>query len=75
MSSCLPADLVKRIDHFGATAVPGLPGKPIVDILVEVASLDETRQRIVPILDAYTQAKSDFVRRATATAKQYYGKA
>ncbi len=50
--SCLPADLVKRIEHFGSTAVTGLPAKPIVDILVEVADLEETRIRIAPILEA-----------------------
>ena len=50
--SCLPADLVKRIEHFGSTAVPGLSAKPIVDILVEVTSLEETRQVIAPILEA-----------------------
>lgn len=50
--SCLPADLVKRIEHFGSTAVPGLSAKPIVDILVEVTSLDETRRRIAPVLEA-----------------------
>ena len=49
--SCLPSDLVKRIEHFGSTAVPGLSAKPIVDILVEVASLEETKQQIVPILE------------------------
>jgi GrpB-like predicted nucleotidyltransferase (UPF0157 family) len=50
--SCLPADLLRRIEHFGSTAVPGLPAKPIVDILVEVTSLDETKLRIAPILKA-----------------------
>jgi len=50
--SCLPADVVKRIEHFGSTAVPGLCAKPVVDMLVEVTSLDETKQRIVPILEA-----------------------
>ena len=50
--SCLPPDLVKRIEHFGSTAVPGLSAKSIVDILVEVTSLDETKQKIVPILEA-----------------------
>ena len=50
--SCLPADLIKRIEHFGSTAVPGLAAKPIVDILVEVTSLDGTRTRIAPILEA-----------------------
>lgn len=50
--SCLPIDLVKRIEHFGSTAVPALSAKPIVDILVEVTSLDETKLRIAPILEA-----------------------
>lgn len=50
--SCLPRDLIKRIEHFGSTAVPGLAAKPIVDMLVEVTSLDETRRRIAPILEA-----------------------
>jgi GrpB-like predicted nucleotidyltransferase (UPF0157 family) len=50
--SCLPPGLVKRIEHFGSTAVPGLSAKPIVDMLVEVTSLDETRRRIAPILES-----------------------
>ncbi|MBN2370824.1 MAG: GrpB family protein [Vicinamibacteria bacterium] len=50
--SCLPSDLVRRIEHFGSTAVPGLSAKPIVDMLVEVADLSETRARIVPVLEA-----------------------
>ncbi|MGI9430669.1 MAG: GrpB family protein [Myxococcota bacterium] len=50
--SCLPHDLVKRIEHFGSTAVPGLAAKPIVDILVEVADLEETKRRIAPVLEA-----------------------
>jgi GrpB-like predicted nucleotidyltransferase (UPF0157 family) len=50
--SCLPADLVRRIEHFGSTAVPGLSAKPVVDIMVEVTSLEQTRQRIAPVLEA-----------------------
>ena len=49
---CLPTDLVRRIEHFGSTAVPGLWAKPIVDMLVEVADLGDTRRRIVPVLEA-----------------------
>lgn len=49
--SCIPTDLIGRIEHFGSTAVPGLSAKPIVDILVEVTSLEETKKRIVPILE------------------------
>ncbi|MCD4767572.1 MAG: GrpB family protein [Methanosarcinales archaeon] len=48
----LPQNLVKRIEHFGSTAVPGLSAKPIIDILVEVTSLEETKKQIVPILEA-----------------------
>ncbi|WNG32618.1 GrpB family protein [Archangium violaceum] len=33
--------VVTRIEHVGSTAVPGLVGKPIVDLLVGVRSLDE----------------------------------
>ena len=50
--ACCPADLIVEIVHFGSTAVPGLAAKPIVDILVEVRSLEETKQRIAPILEA-----------------------
>ena len=41
--SCLTDDLTRRIEHFGGTAVPGLSAKPIVDILVEVTNLYETK--------------------------------
>jgi GrpB-like predicted nucleotidyltransferase (UPF0157 family) len=50
--SCLPKLLVKRIEHFGSTAIPGMSAKPIVDIMVEVTSLDETRKQIAPILES-----------------------
>jgi len=47
----LPKKLIKRIEHFGSTAVPGLFAKPIIDILVEVTSLKKTKEEIVPILE------------------------
>jgi len=49
--SCLPKTLIKRIEHFGSTAVPGLAAKPIVDMLVEVSSLNEAKEIIPPILE------------------------
>jgi GrpB-like predicted nucleotidyltransferase (UPF0157 family) len=52
LRSCLPPELVQRIVHFGSTAIPGISAKPIIDILVEVTSLEETRKRIAPILEA-----------------------
>jgi GrpB-like predicted nucleotidyltransferase (UPF0157 family)/predicted enzyme related to lactoylglutathione lyase len=52
LRACLPPDLVGRIEHYGSTAVPGLAAKPIVDMLVEVRDLGETRARVVPVLEA-----------------------
>ena len=50
--ACLPNDVIRRIEHFGSTAVPGLSAKPIVDMLVEVTSLEATKARIVPVLES-----------------------
>jgi GrpB-like predicted nucleotidyltransferase (UPF0157 family) len=50
LRSCLPHELLGRIEHFGSTAVPGLPAKPIIDMIVEVTDLEAAKSRIVPIL-------------------------
>jgi GrpB-like predicted nucleotidyltransferase (UPF0157 family) len=50
--SCLPDTIIKRIEHFGSTAIPRMSAKPIIDILAEVTSLDDTKKIIVPILTA-----------------------
>ncbi len=50
--SCLPNDMIRRIEHFGSTAVPGLAAKPIVDMLVEVTDLEATKIRIAPALES-----------------------
>lgn len=46
----LPPDLLGRIEHFGSTAVPGLAAKPIIDMLVEVPSLEVVVEKIAPLL-------------------------
>lgn len=51
LRECLPDELVGRIEHFGSTAVPGLAAKPIIDMLVEVTSLEAVRDVIAPILN------------------------
>lgn len=48
----LPREMIGRIEHFGSTSIPGLAAKPIVDMMVEVRSLEETKSRIVPVLEA-----------------------
>lgn len=50
--TCLPAGIVNRVEHFGSTAVRGLASKPIVDMLVEVTSLEQTKTIIAPILES-----------------------
>jgi len=52
LRSMLPEALVSRIEHFGSTAIPGLSAKPVIDILVEVGSLDATQKEIVPIMES-----------------------
>ncbi len=49
---CLPKELIRRIEHFGSTAVPGLSAKPIIDILVEVTSIEQTKEKIVSVLES-----------------------
>ena len=49
--SCLPENLITRIEHFGSTAVPNLAAKPIIDVMVGTTSLGKVIVQIVPILD------------------------
>lgn len=48
----LPPSVVRRVEHFGSTAVPGLAAKPVIDVLVQVSSLEETKERVAPRLVA-----------------------
>lgn len=32
--------------HFGSTSIPGIPAKPIIDVLVEISSMDVARQHL-----------------------------
>ncbi len=50
LRALVPAWLIGRIEHFGSTAVPGLAAKPIVDMLLEVRSMEDVVQHIAPIL-------------------------
>lgn len=52
LRSCIPANLIRRVEHFGSTAVPGLAAKPVIDLLVEVRSLRAAREEISPVLRA-----------------------
>lgn len=41
--------IVSDIHHVGSTAVPGLEAKPIIDILVGVRNLEESRECFEPL--------------------------
>jgi GrpB-like predicted nucleotidyltransferase (UPF0157 family) len=41
-----------RIDHIGSTSVPGLAAKPIIDIQLSVATLDEESDYLPGCVDA-----------------------
>ena len=44
--------LVLAVEHVGSTAVPGLPSKPIIDLLVGVPSVEEAGQRCIEPIEA-----------------------
>lgn len=43
LTAALAVWLAAPIEHMGSTAVPGLPAKPVIDILVPVGSLETSR--------------------------------
>jgi GrpB-like predicted nucleotidyltransferase (UPF0157 family) len=47
----LGSDVALRIEHYGSTAIPGMPAKPIIDVLVQVPSFTTAKRRVVPRLD------------------------
>lgn len=51
LKEILPANIILRIEHFGSTAIYGICAKPSIDMLVEVSSLEETKKKIVPVLE------------------------
>jgi GrpB-like predicted nucleotidyltransferase (UPF0157 family) len=42
--------LALRLEHIGSTAIPGMPAKPVIDVLVEVAHYAAAKPQVVPLL-------------------------
>jgi GrpB-like predicted nucleotidyltransferase (UPF0157 family) len=42
-------DLAAEIHHVGSTAVPGLPAKPVIDLLVALPRLEQAAECIAPL--------------------------
>jgi GrpB-like predicted nucleotidyltransferase (UPF0157 family) len=43
--------MIRRMEHIGSTAVPGLDAKPIIDIQIGVESVDDALREAVPRLE------------------------
>jgi GrpB-like predicted nucleotidyltransferase (UPF0157 family) len=48
----LAAWVVGSIEHIGSTAIPGLPAKPVIDIMAGVESLEASRPAILTLADS-----------------------
>jgi len=48
----IPADMLVGLEHIGSTAVPGMPAKPVIDIMAAVTDLSAARERLVEPLEA-----------------------
>jgi len=47
-------DLACRVEHYGSTAIPGMPAKPIIDVLVEIPSFKKAKKRVIPLFNNKT---------------------
>ncbi|HEY3398144.1 MAG TPA: GrpB family protein [Armatimonadota bacterium] len=54
LREALGPDALLRLEHIGSTAVPGLPAKPVLDLLLEVPSLAAGRRRLLTLLNEET---------------------
>lgn len=51
LESLLVEQSVSDIHHIGSTAIPGMPAKPIIDILISVPSAEQAKLTFPNILD------------------------
>ncbi|MBT3379132.1 MAG: GrpB family protein [Lentisphaerae bacterium] len=51
LMNTLGSGIALRIEHYGSTAIPEMTAKPVVDILLQVPSLDEARSRLLSRLN------------------------
>jgi len=47
----LGAELALRVEHYGSTAIVGIPAKPIIDVLVEIPDFDRAPSHVIPRLN------------------------
>jgi GrpB-like predicted nucleotidyltransferase (UPF0157 family) len=51
LAAYFPPGSIRRIEHIGSTAVPGLAAKPIIDILVGVDDYDFVIDEVAPAME------------------------
>ena len=51
LTDYLGHDVVLGVHHIGSTAIPQMPAKPIIDVLVEIRSFAEAKPRVLPALN------------------------
>ena len=54
LTNQLGTGIARRIEHYGSTAIPGIPAKPVVDILVEIPSVTTAKPHVVSCFDDET---------------------
>ncbi len=54
------ADALCGVEHIGSTAVPGLPAKPIIDVMAGVDSLADADALMAPLLAAGYVTSAEF---------------
>ncbi len=69
LTSLFPS-LLLDVQHFGSTAIPGMSAKPIVDILVGVASMTVADSLVEPLLSSGYTTSADF--NATLTDRRWF---
>jgi len=48
----LGPEVALRVEHFGSTAIPAMPAKPVIDILVEIPSWEAGRKHAIPAFNS-----------------------
>jgi GrpB-like predicted nucleotidyltransferase (UPF0157 family) len=56
LRGALDPGLIVGLEHFGSAAIPGMPAKPIIDILIAVRSLPAARETFIEPLEGLDYA-------------------
>lgn len=51
LKKILPSETILGLEHFGSTAIPDMPAKPIIDILIAVRSIEAARDAFPTLMD------------------------